>query len=65
MCVTLDDGYRDNLTDAKALQERADIPATKFVASGALDAWGPPRDAPRSPPCGRSYVGLPVTQTGV
>ena len=28
-------------------------------------AWGPPRDAPRSPPCERFYVRLPVTQTGV
>ena len=37
VCVTLDDGYRDNLINAKPLLERAGIPATVFVASGALD----------------------------
>jgi peptidoglycan/xylan/chitin deacetylase (PgdA/CDA1 family) len=37
VCVTLDDGYRDNLINAKPLLERADIPATVFIASGALD----------------------------
>jgi len=37
VCITLDDGYRDNLINAKLLLERADMPATVFVASGALD----------------------------
>jgi peptidoglycan/xylan/chitin deacetylase (PgdA/CDA1 family) len=37
VCVTLDDGYRDNLINAKPLLDRADIPATVFIASGALD----------------------------
>jgi peptidoglycan/xylan/chitin deacetylase (PgdA/CDA1 family) len=37
VCITLDDGYRDNLIEAKPLLDRADIPATVFVASGSLD----------------------------
>ncbi len=38
VCITFDDGYRDNLINAKPLLEAADIPATVFVASGALDS---------------------------
>lgn len=36
--ITFDDGYRDNLYNARPILERFDIPATIFVVSGWVDS---------------------------
>jgi peptidoglycan/xylan/chitin deacetylase (PgdA/CDA1 family) len=36
LTLTLDDGYADNLLEARPLLERHDVPATIFVAAGCL-----------------------------
>ena len=37
VCITFDDGYLDNFTNALPILEELDIPATVFVATGNID----------------------------
>lgn len=37
VAITFDDGYADNLLNAKPLLERSKLPATMFIASGCID----------------------------
>ena len=37
MIVTLDDGYRDNLTNALPIAESKGVPITVFVTSGIME----------------------------
>jgi len=37
LCLTFDDGYRDNLTQALPILEQYDMPATIFVTTGFVD----------------------------
>ena len=37
MCITFDDGYRDNLTVAAPILEKYRLPATLFLATGYVE----------------------------
>jgi peptidoglycan/xylan/chitin deacetylase (PgdA/CDA1 family) len=41
LAITLDDGYKDNLTHAAPVLSRLGVPATVFVATGCIDTGKP------------------------
>jgi peptidoglycan/xylan/chitin deacetylase (PgdA/CDA1 family) len=76
--VTLDDGYRDNLTNALPIAESKGVPFTLFVTSGVLDNHGfwwdrlgtllrsrPPHVAEVDLPVGARTVRLPLGSSGI
>jgi peptidoglycan/xylan/chitin deacetylase (PgdA/CDA1 family) len=50
VCVTFDDGYRDNLEHAAPVLDELDIPATIFLPSGIIDGSGTYHWFKRPPP---------------
>jgi len=77
--VTLDDGYRDNLTNALPIAEAKGVPITVFVASGILGSHGgfwwdrlgtllrarPPHVREIDLPVGDRTIRLPIGSSGI
>jgi peptidoglycan/xylan/chitin deacetylase (PgdA/CDA1 family) len=77
--VTLDDGYRDNLTNALPIAQAKGVPITVFVTSGILGTHGgfwwdrlgtllrarPPHVREIDLPVGGRHVRIPLGSPGI
>src|ERR1700722_16426130 len=64
VCVTLDDGYRDNYTNAFPILSRYNIKASIFIITGLIGKVGRASESPESPFVSEQEI-VEMTQSGL